>query len=197
MPGAIVEAGDSHNRIFIDDLRALQKSLGTKEADVPRLIRISLAKLGDKDALQETYCRVQSPYPLIKQNAIESDLPKIGGWFSIWVLERQFEEDEKWKKAPRKYWKTVAPDVVLVPPSNLALMVLPKLVNDPPLPSLTPLMAQVSPQQAKIDTWKTWIQTNSNTLRQLQPTGQDLDTSSNSCNCYRSKEKDWLRGIVK
>lgn len=195
-PEAIVEAGDTHNPIFINDLRALQKSLGTKEADVPWLIRISLAKLGDKDALQETYCRVQSPYPLTKQSAVDNDLTKIGGWFSVWVLERQFEEDEKWRKAPRKYWKSIAPDVILVPPSNLALMVLPKLVKDPPLPSLIPLMAQMSPQQAKIDTWKTWIDANSASLQKLQPTGQGVDTSSNACKKYDSKEKAWLREVI-
>src|SRR5438552_1916241 len=118
--------------VFIKDLRALRGSLGTKEGELPRLLRISLAKLGDRDALQETYCRVQSQYPLIKQNAIENDLTKIGGWFSIWVLERQFDQDERWRKAPRKYWNSVAPDVILVSPSNLALMTLPKLVKDPP-----------------------------------------------------------------
>ena len=92
-PEAIVEAGDTHDPVFIKDLRALRGSLGTKEGHLSRLLRISLAQLGDRDALQETYCRVQSQYPLIKQNAIENDLTKIGGWFSIWVLERQFDQD--------------------------------------------------------------------------------------------------------
>jgi hypothetical protein len=195
-PEAIVEAGDTHNPVFIKDLRALQESLSTKGGDVPRLLRISLAKLGDRDALQETYCRVQSQYPLIKQNAIENDLTKIGGWFSIWLLERQFKEDDRWRKAPRKYWKSVAADVILVPPSNLALLVLPKLVEDPPLPSLTPLTAQMPPQQAKIDTWKTWIDAHTATLRTLEPTGQDVNTSPTGCTPYRAKEKQWLSAIT-
>jgi len=196
-PEAIVEAGDTHNPIFINDLRFLQKSSGTKEADLQWLIRISLAKLGDKDALQETYCRVESPYPLVKQNAINNDLTNIGGWFSIWVLERQFEEDEKWRKAPRKYRKSVAPDVMLVRPSNLALMVLPKLVKNPPLPSLIPVMAQTSSsQQAKIDTWKTWIDANRASLQKLEPASQEVDTSSNACKKYHSREKAWLKEVV-
>ena len=193
---AIAKAGDTFDPIFIGDLRALQKSLKTKDGDIPWLIRTSLAKLGDRDALQESYCRIQSQYPLIKQNGIENDLPKIGGWFSIWVLERQFEEDDRWRKAPRKYWKSVARDAVLVPPSNLALMVLPKLVKDPPLPSLTPLMAQTSPQQAKIDTWKTWVGANGASLQKLQPTGRDVDTASNACKIYDPAEKVWLKEIA-
>jgi len=193
---AIAKAGDTYNPIFIGDLRALQKSPKTKEGDIPWLIRISLAKLGDKDALQETYCRVQSRYPLIKQHAIESDLTKIGGWFSIWVLQGQFEEDDRWRKAPRKYWNSVAPDVVLVQPSNLALMILPKLVKDPPLPSPPPVVAQMSPQQTHIATWKTWINANSAALKSLKPEGQDVNTSPKACAPYRTKEKEWLAAIT-
>jgi hypothetical protein len=193
---AIVKAGDTYNPVFIGDLRALQKSLKKKESDIPWLIRISLAKLGDEDALQETYCRVQSRYPLIKQHAVESDLTKIGGWFSIWVLQRQFEEDDRWRKAPRKYWKSVAPDVILVQPSNLALMILPELVKDPPLPSPSPVVAQMSPQQTHIATWKTWIEANSATLKSLKPEGQDVNTSPTACAPYHTKEKDWLAAIT-
>jgi hypothetical protein len=193
---AIVKVGDTYNPVFIEDLRALQKSFKKKEGDTSWLIRISLAKLGDKDSLQETYCRVQSRYPLIKQHAVESDLTKIGGWFSIWVLQRQFEEDDRWRKAPRKYWKSVAPDVVLVQPSNLALMILPKLVKDPPLPSLPPVVAQMSPQLAQIATWKTWIKANSATLKSLKPEGQDVNTSPKACAPYHTKEKEWLAAIT-
>ena len=193
---AIAKAGDTYDPIFIADLRALQKSLKTKDGDIPWLIRISLAKLGDKDALQESYCRVQSQYPLIKQNAIENDLAKIGGWFSISVLERQFEEDDRWRKAPRRYWKSVAPDAVLVPPSNLALMILPKLVKDPPLPSLPPAVAQVSPQLAQIATWKAWINANSATLKLLKPEGPYVNTSPTGCSPYLTKEKEWLAAIT-
>jgi hypothetical protein len=191
----LVRVSSTEHHWVISDER-LRKSLGTKESSIRWLIRVSLAKLGDNDALQESYCRVQSQYPLIKQNAIENDLTKIGGWFSIWVLERQFEEDDRWRKAPRKYWKSVAPDANLVPPSNLALMVLPKLVKDPPLPSPIPLIAQMPPQQAKIDTWKTWIDANGATLRTLDPKGQDVDTSPKGCTPYRAKEKQWLTAIT-
>jgi hypothetical protein len=194
---AIVQAGNSHDSVFVSDLKNLEGSKIAKQKNLSRAIRISLAKLGDDAALQETYCRVQSQYPLIKQNAIENDLTNIGGWFSIWVLERQFEEDDRWRKAPRKYWKSVAPDVMLVRPSNLALMVLPKLVKDPPLPSLIPVMAQTSSsQQAKIDTWKTWIDANGTTLRTLKPAGQDVNTSPAGCAPYRTKEKEWLAAIM-
>jgi hypothetical protein len=193
---AIAKAGDSHNPIFIEDLKALQESLGTKGGNTRWLIRISLAKLGDINALQESYCRVESQYPLIKQNAIENNLTKIGGWFSISVLERQFEEDDRWRKAPRKYWKSVAPDVVLPPPSDLALMILPKLVKDPPLPSPLRVAAQESPEQAKIAVWKTWIDANSTVLRTLRPAGQDVNTSPTACSPFRAKEKEWLKEIT-
>ncbi len=191
---AIIEAGNGHDPVFVPDLKNLQGSKIAKQEKLSRPIRIALAQLGDAAALQETYCRVEGKYYLVKADAIEDDLTEIGGWFSIQLLERQLDEDHM--KTPKAYFKRVAPDFIVPSPANLALIALPKVAKDSPLPSPNAIESQMAASQARIDAWKAWIKENSASLKTRQPIGEHLNTSANACKKYHSVEKSWLEEVA-
>lgn len=190
----LIDVGNSRDASLVPLIRSHWVLIRT--AGLTPLAELSLAKLGDTEALQETYCRVESQHPLVWREAIR-DIEEIGGWFSIQILATQIDADTRWQKSLRKYRKDIGNDIVLRPPSTTALVVLPKVVPNPPWPSLTPLQAQLPHTQKEFTAWKKWIDENKASLRRLEPTGDGVEFSLNGCRAYRKKEKEWRRQVLK
>jgi len=184
---AIVEAGNSRNPVFLSELKNIEGSKIAKQQNLSRPIRIALAKLGDDAALQETYCYVEGKYYLVKYSAIQFDLTEIGGWFSIQLLLRQFDEDFTHLK--------LDPMLTVTDPAILALIALSNVIKDSPLPISTALESPITAPQARIGAWKRRINANSSSLKTRQPIGKHLNTSANACKKYHSVERLWLEEV--
>lgn len=193
---AIVQAGNSRNPAFIPHLRKLLKEL-KKLPDETSAVEKALAKLGDKDALQEVACLVRSSHPLIQIHGMERELPEIGGWFSIKVLENSFDADSRFKEGVKKYRKrkVIPLDVVLSAPSRMALELLDRLVPDPSKPKFT---GDIGDKSKEIAEWREWIKANQDRLSTMEPTGEGVDFSGKVCQSreYRKKEKEWRKRIL-
>lgn len=191
---AIVRAGNSRNPAFIPHLRKLLKEL-KKLPDETSVVEKALRKLGDKDALQEVACRVGSSHPLIQIHGMERELPEIGGWFSIKVLENSFDSNSRFKEGVEKYRKDIPLDVVLISPSGMALELLDRLVPDPSKPKFT---GDIGDKSKEIAEWREWIKANQDRLSTMEPTGEGVDFSGKVCQSreYRKKEKEWRKQIL-
>jgi len=123
------------------------------------------------------------------QNAAETDLPYIGGCFAIRLYRYLLspEADKRFRKARNPS------DLGYVSPVIWSLMLLPKVVPNPPFPPFE-LVGDSKRDPRRIGKlWLDWIHEHETLLQQLAPTGEDVDFSGKACKHFkpypRSKEK--------
>jgi hypothetical protein len=180
---SLLEAGKTGDPALITPLRSY---LASRSADSfnRRQAVMALAMLGDQKAQQEIVCDFYSGDKNAMQNAAETDLPYVDGWFAI-RLYRYLLSPE----ADKRFWKTKKPeasDLVYVSPAVWALMQLPKVAPNPPL---APFVSgagdpkRVPQQEGKV--WLNWIQEHQTSLQQLTPTGEGIDFSGKACKRFK------------
>ena len=186
--GAISEAGRSGNRFFVPFLK---RELTDRTHEFARSdARLALAKLGEKEELQEQWCRSISEststsgvYPPIESFGY------IGGWYSFQALQKLLapEGEIHWNRAIDKYEaKHPGNDVQFLRPSYFALETLSKMVPDPPVKFSPEVELNPNPQ-AKI--WEDWIAAHKDELSKLQPTGEGVDFSDSACKNGKPRRK--------
>jgi hypothetical protein len=129
--------------------------------------------------LQQFVCNL---YDADKQKAEAmtlDELPLIGGWFSIQLYRELLSPSALLRQRRTK----TASENLITPRESLSWsqVGLPKVApNPPPIPPPDPTIDwEVLLQRAHI--WRDWIQANEATLKTLQPTGEGVDVSGNTC----------------
>jgi len=179
----LLEAGKTGESDLIVPLRSY---LGSRRADSfsRRQAVMALARLGDQRAQQQIVCACNDDDKIAMQDAAESDLPYVGGWFAI-RLYRYLLSPE----ADKRFWKAKKPeasDLAYVSPAIWALMQLPKIVPNPPVAPFDPGAGdpgRIPQQEGTI--WLDWIRQHETLLQQLTPTGEGIDFTGKSCRHFK------------
>ncbi|HEX3156254.1 MAG TPA: hypothetical protein VHV32_16625 [Candidatus Angelobacter sp.] len=178
---SLLEAGKTGDPAMIQPLRTFAMSRQADSFGQHQAV-LALAKLGDQKAQQQIVCAFYGDDKIAMQNAAETDLPYVGGWFAIGLYRYLLspEADKRFRKAKNPS------DLGYVSPVIWSLMLLPKIVPNPPLAPFDPGAGDPKrdPQQeGKV--WLDWIQEHETSLRQLTPTGERIDFSGKSCRHFK------------
>lgn len=150
-------------------------------------VRLSLARLGDTDALQVFACESltnDGGSPIFMRDVLN----RIGGGFAVQVYRQLLDSDPRFlppiQKAERKCVseKKAMDCVSPAPPSILALFELPKLVPNSPIPAPSSHNLGMGDDGGALkDQWRTWIDTHQVELRDLRPTAEGISFDSGFC----------------
>ncbi|HEY2499762.1 MAG TPA: hypothetical protein VGK24_22095 [Candidatus Angelobacter sp.] len=178
-----MHAGNTGDASLIPALRDHLKAHKRDSFEVRRA-RMALAKLGDQKAQQGIVCDFYGDDKIVMQNTAETDLPYIGGWFAIKVYSYLLSPE-----ADKRFWKAKKPgpsDIGYVSPAVWALMQLPKVAPNPPLPPFKPGIGdpkRIPQEDGKL--WLGWIREHEASLQQLTPTGEGIDFSGKACKHFK------------
>jgi hypothetical protein len=198
---AILQAGQSGNPDYIPYLKKLSGKMSELHIDLSGEIFVALARLGDKDTLEEIVCRVDSPHPLAQWIAFDA-LQRVGGWFSIRLLESKLGNENsiaKFVRGLRKYSKDLSSDVSYSAPDIMALATFSKVVPNPPMPLAVESNIATYDTPRLTNAWREWIRANTDALSKLQPVGEGIDLSGKFCQSpkYLKKEKAWRKQAIR
>ncbi|HEX3092752.1 MAG TPA: hypothetical protein VHW72_09035 [Candidatus Angelobacter sp.] len=180
---SLLEAGETGDPDFIAPLRSYFTTRWASSFNRRQAV-MALARLGDKRAQQQIVCAFYGDDKIAMQDAADTDLPYVGGWFAI-RLYRYLLSPE----ADKRFWKAKKPessDLAYVSPAVWALMQLPKVAPNPPLAPFVPGAGdpkRVPQQEGTV--WLDWIQEHQTSLQQLTPTGEGIDFSGKSCKHFK------------
>lgn len=117
---------------------------------------MALAKLGEKQEMDEILEEAKSLNPLARSRAIEK-LGYVANKASIRALIAQLDEPSGFRSNTWKGedGKTYSGHVIIVPPSYQAMLELEKIVSNPPAYN------QTRPSKDNVKKWKEWWKVNS------------------------------------
>lgn len=185
---SLLEAGKTGDPALITPLRSFATS---RQGDsfVQHQAVLALAKLGDQKAQQQIVCDFYGDNKISMQDAAETDLPYVGGWFAIRLFRYLLspEADKRFRKAKNPS------GLGYVSPVIWSLMLLPKVVSNPPLPPFELVGDSKRIPQRDGNLWLDWIHEHETSLQQLAPAGEGVDYSGKACKHFkpypRSKER--------
>jgi hypothetical protein len=177
---SLFEAGKTGDPALIPPLRAFATSRRADSFGQHQAV-LALAKLGDQKAQQQIVCKFYGDDKITMQDAAETDLPYVGGWFAIKLYRYLLspEADKRFQKAKE------TSDLGYVSPAIWSLMLLPKVVSNPPLPPFELVGDSKRIPQRDGNLWLDWIQEHQTSLQQLTPTGEGIDFSGKSCKHFK------------
>ncbi len=168
---ALQDAANSGNREFVPILREQLRDRKAAFHGEVTTIQLGLAKAGEREQLQQIRCELEfgKSFP-IQYNAFEKT-KSVGGWFAIQTLSRFLADDPRFKKIWSDTGGTYASW------QDYALMALPHLVPNSPLPPLSPIVDH----SKEIELWESYLQTHQDSLSGLLPTGEGVVSSEEVC----------------
>jgi hypothetical protein len=180
----ILQAGKTGDRFWVPYLMPIVK----KEHQIGMnndagSAQLALAKLGEKEQLQEIACEANFGSPSIQDNVVTHKLKYVQGWFSIGILAGWTEENHKFEGL----LVDRASDMLFTRPQDVALKVLPEIVPNPPPFSSEPhvdywMSRHDDEKLAPVrQAWREWISKNEESLRKLTPLADGLDISRSTC----------------
>jgi len=176
---SIAAAGNSGDKRYVPFLKPLLKSRweGTRF-----IARMALAKLGDREALQYYACRSLTDNPDDVELFIRDDLDNIRGSFSIEVLKKLLDSDQRFQRFITHH-KARYSDVIVMYPSAVALYALPKVVPDSPYPAPPddPIFRIKGDYREYKVKWKTWLESHAEELHRLEPTADGISFDPKVC----------------
>lgn len=171
---ALLQAGNSGNRQFIPFLRQRVRHDVDKKNSLKPQARMALAKLGDTQQQQAIFCRVAAGNEDEVQDALVHDLPYIGGWFSVRILDQVIRG--KIAEHPRPI--SLPADLSIAPAQDYARQSVHKMFPD------IPVDAGAIPS---VQQWEAYFSTRESELRKLQPNGEGVDFAVGSCKGSRRR----------
>lgn len=133
-------------------------------------VQTELAKLGEKEQLQQLQCEIDFGSPTVRTRSIVK-LRAVSGWFSILALGHLLEDNVHNLQPEQTLHNTY-------PPLRFqALQILPHVVPNPPVGEVN-FMRAYSNEAA---VWLEWLQKNRESLSKLEPTGIGLVHSEKVC----------------
>lgn len=184
LAAVILQAGKTGDRFWVPYLMPILK----KEHHIGMnndagSAQLALAKLGEKEELQEIACEANFGSPSIQYNVVTHKLKYVQGWFSISILVGWMEENHKFEGL----LVDRASDMLFTRPQDIAVKVLPDIVPNPPPFSSEPHLVdwmsgnddeKLAPVRKA---WRDWIKKNEESLRKLTPVGDGLGLSRSTC----------------
>jgi len=176
---ALLSAGETGYRELIPALKKrLQDAESFDDEDEKTATKMAMARLGDREQLQELLCRLHGNTPQEMQMAALDQIPYVGGWYAIRIYRELLmpAAEARFEKAKSRQDGDAAVSV----PRWWALSSLPKVVPDglPPGIDYGFNLAQMQEYSQK---WLVWLQENEEKWKKLQPTGAGVDFSARSC----------------
>lgn len=199
---AIVAAGNTNDPFWIPYLKPFLNYARDRHPDVSELAglaQLALAKLGEKEELQEIGCEANSGSPSIQYNIVTHKLKYVQGWFSIEILAGWLDENHKFQAL----FVDRPSDMLFTRPQDVALKVLPEIVPNPPPFSSEPHVVdwmsrnddeKLAPVRKA---WREWINKNEELLRKLTPLGDGLDFSRSTCKRVLAHDKYFDRSNLR
>jgi hypothetical protein len=168
------------------DIRDLQSLLHDPNYAGKTSVRLALARMGDRGVLQRYACVGLTQDLSHLDDLMRDDLDHIGGDFTIEVYRHLLDSDARFLPQIDRIMKQMRKhggDVLPVLPSTSVLLRLPKLVPDSPIPRLSPIEIQASPEKSDgiKAQWRTWIDTHQNELKKLRPTTDGISFDLGRC----------------
>jgi hypothetical protein len=160
---------------------ALKKRLVDPEAqDDPEDkegILMALAKLGDRERMQDLVCELHMASPQEMQTVALDKISYVGGWYAIRIYRELLTPAAKARFEQARLREQSG--LALSEPQWWALYSLPYIVEQfPPGIGFGFNFAQM-PEHAQI--WMEWIQKNERKLKTLEPTGAGVNFSGKTC----------------
>lgn len=199
---AIVAAGNTNDLFWIPYLKPFlnyARNRNSNVSELASLAQMALAKLGEREQLQEIACEANFGSSSIQYNTVTHKLKYVQGWFSIDLLAAWLEENHKFKGLLSDHWG----DIVYKRPQDLALKVLPEIVPNPPPFSSEPQLEnwmsrnedeKLSPVR---QAWHEWIYQNVDSLRKLTPHSEGIDASEIACKGVLAHDKHFDRSNLR
>src|SRR3954454_6287391 len=176
-PQALLQAGSSGNTKFVPLLRERLRHDADKNNSLTPQARMALAKLGDKQEQQALFCRVASGNMNEMQVGLSHELPYVGGWFSIQILDRVIRSELATNPRP----VPLPPDLSFAPAQVYAREVAHKMFTDIPV--------QSGPAIPSVQQWNEYFNTHKTELSKLQPTGEGVKFSPDACKGGKVRKK--------
>jgi hypothetical protein len=184
---AILAAGKTGDSFWVSDLKPFLKYARNKNQNLAELApaaQLALAKLGEKEQLQEILCEADFGSASIQNHAI-TKLKYVDGWFSIKILLDLLEERPKYKELLRD-----SPGDEVFVPQGYALEVLPEIVPNPPMAAPPRFWMAVPEKLApQRQAWREWIEKNRESLAKLSPTADGMEASEKVCKPILKKDQ--------
>jgi hypothetical protein len=182
---AILQTGKTNDWFWVPYLKPLlkKKHRPGMDNDDAGSAQMALAKLGEKQQLQEIACEANFGSPSIQYNIVTHKLKYVQGWFSIEILAGWLDENHKFQAL----FVDRPSDMLFTRPQDVALKVLPEIVPNPPPfssePHVVDWMSQNDDEKlvSVHKAWREWIHKNEESLRKLTPLGDGLDLSRSTC----------------
>jgi hypothetical protein len=183
---AISAAGRTNDPFWVPYLKPFLKYSRNRYRELAALAdaaQLALARLGEKEELQEIGCEANFGSPSIQYNIVTHKLKYIQGWFSIEILSGWLDENHKFQAL----FVDRPSDMLFTRPQDVALKVLPEIVPNPPPFSSEPhvdywMSRHDDEKLAPVrQAWREWINKNEESLRKLTPVGDGLDLSRPTC----------------
>src|ERR1700675_3417319 len=177
----IRQAGGSSDPFWIPYLRPLLNRKGNPGNDVGGAAQLALAKLGEAQPLQEIACEANLGSARIQDQTANDKLPYVGGWFSSRLLAGWLDEGYKYEAILQD---KPGGDEIFSAPQELALMTLPKILNQAQIPPPLPIWIETRNQEKLAplrQAWREWISNNETSINKLPPSMGEIDVSRSTC----------------
>ena len=150
-----------------------------------RDVQISFAKMGEREPLQQILCELDFGAPVVQSSAF-GKLQYVGGWFSIKALSKYLPD------SPVNMQGKYDAFGMYVSPQIMAMKILPLVVSNPPLgvANAMRLVTFNGEREQAVKTWIEWLGKNSDSLRVLQPVGEDIVSTEKACHDILKDDPD-------
>jgi hypothetical protein len=152
------------------------------EYRVKRDVRLALAKLGERDAVQYFACRSLTGSVRQINDLIRGSLDYIGGDFSIEIYRQLLDSDQRFLPDMERTDRNS--DALLTFPSSVALVRLSELIPDVGIPNPSPLAVQAGKDGEFKKRWATWIGDHEEQLGKIAPTAEEIVFDSSYCSDF-------------
>jgi hypothetical protein len=197
---AIIAAGKTNDPFWIAYVKPFLRYSRDRNSNLSALAgdaQLALARLGEREQLQEIGCEANFGSSSIQYDAVKEKLKYVQGWFSISILAKSMDAS-----AEQTQLLVDRPgDEIFEGPRDLALVVLPEIVPNPPsLAPPLPIFIETQDQEklaALRQGWREWINKNEGSLRKLTPLGDGLDLSRSTCKRVLARDRHFDRSNLK
>jgi len=153
-------------------------------------VRLSLSRMGDREALQYFACGSLAKDMSQIDDLMRQDLDHVGGDFTIEVYRHLLDSDPRFLPQIQRIMEQMKErggDAFPTLPSVSAIYKLSKLVPDSSIPELKPLDIQAHPgiEEEFKSKWRTWIDSHQLELQKLKPTAKEIHFDSSYCSEFK------------
>jgi hypothetical protein len=162
------------------DMQDLRSLLHDQHYAGKSAVRLSLARMGDREALQYFACRSLTDDVKKMQLLIRDDLDRIGGAFTIEIYRQLLDSDSRFLPKVKRNSVHKYSDVIVALPSSMVLMSRPKLVSNPPV-SNPRYLGDSSKDHIYKSVWKEWIKSHPEEIKKLSPSPEGISFDPEFC----------------